>query len=303
MESPTKKPPQGADDIDLGPILNKIGRALNSANEKANLGWRKLVGRKYLIAVCCLIGIALGILVYVLIPPKYEASITLTAKLVPLHFFAERVNGLDALAKEGSTKRLSAELGITNAVAEKISDFKIDQVGSTQDSLLNSIPFRITVGARSNDIYDELQPAIITYLENNEYSTKRRTVATNHLLALKQQLLVEMSELDSLKELMAQNIAPRASAGGFIFGEPLDPLNVYREKLALYERLLKTENELKYVNNIELVNGFLPKGKPASPKLFQLVGYAFLITLVLGILIALALPLSGKNRDTKVEVM
>lgn len=278
------------DEIDLSPLFKKLDKVINKASRTTSRFWKIIRLRSYIIAVFILVGIGVGVLLYTTAKPVYNSSVTLTSSILPLEFCKDIVDNLNTLAAENNHDLLSKKLNISTSAASDIVGFEFIYLHPYLDSIVKGHPFRVEVEVYDNAVLNDVQQGMVALLENNNYTKERRERGIAKLQLLRDKLDLELKQMDSLKQAIAQSIIPRGSGSGLIYGEPLDPVNVYKEIINLYERKLTVENELSFMNSIHVVNDFLPRGNPDSPVLLKNILYGAIIGLILGIFIVLLIP-------------
>lgn len=190
-------------------------------------------------------------------------------------YCADEIENLNQIIKDKTPDLLAEHLKINNQVAgalKKIEfdnyDERLNELYDEKDTIVLGLPFKIRVYSYDNTVFKELQTALVKHLENNEYSLKRKMIKINNIHALKEKINKDMKDLDSLKFTIAANMTPRGTENGFVFGQPLDPLNTFREGIRLYKEELDLNTSLELIDNIQVIQDFTPRAKPYSPRLF-----------------------------------
>ncbi|HEY4651194.1 MAG TPA: hypothetical protein VIG72_07255 [Pontibacter sp.] len=138
----------------------------------------------------------------------------------------------------------------------------------------------------NKDMFDTMEESITNYLENNRYFVKQKKIKQRQLESLISKYKEDISSIDSVKTTAARLRGP---ANGFVYGEPLDPTNLYRESVNMYQQQVQLESELERIDILQVVVGFTPQSRPAWPVLptFLMVGAAggFLLGLIVSLII------------------
>jgi hypothetical protein len=147
--------------------------------------------------------------------------------------------------------------------------------------------FKITLTLRSVQHLDSIQWALINYLENNEYSIKRKEAKRKALEAMKANLNYKLQSLDSLKKIVNSSIIPRSEGKGIILGEPIDPVSIYQAEVAYYREQLNIDQALATIDNIEVIQPFFKFNQTNYPRYNWIMAWCFLASLVIASLVIL----------------
>ncbi len=207
---------------------------------------------------------------------------------------SEMIQRLDDYANDKTPELLAKKLDIDSETAKGVSKIEFDNFDTKlfekykdKDTVVLGLPFRVKIYVSDNKFLNSLQPAIINYLEKNPYVIEQKNIWIENTRLIKQKLQKEQVELDSLKKTVANHLAPRGTQGGFVFGQPLDPLNIYREGIGLFKEELDYNSQLVLNSkNIRVYSNFEIREKPYRPKKSISMGVGAIAGLVLGFLIA-----------------
>ncbi len=242
------------------------------------------------------LGIGLGFWTCSILRPVYIASISLSSKILTNDFCADLIDNLNEIANDGSHELLAKRLKIDVSIAKEIkkiefSNFneKLSKMYDDRDTVVLGIPFKIFVYSYSNRIFDSVESAIVNYLENNKYALKRKEIKKQNLESLRSKLSIELIMLDTLKKNISENILPRGTNNGFVFGQPIDPINVYKAGIEMYRNDLSLREELQLIDGIQVVDSFSPREEPDSPKLWKMTAAGVALSLLFAFLIAFRL--------------
>jgi hypothetical protein len=284
------------DEIDLRVILNSIKHFFVGIGTLLNNLFLLCKKRKTLIGSFCILGIALGLLLYFQSKPVYIASTTLSSATLRNDFCADLVQDLQSIVRDNTPERLAEKLKINVSSARQIKkiefsnyDEKLQERFKDKDTVVLGLPFKINVSAYSNTVFDTIQTAIVQYLENNEYALKRKEIRKIEIQLMRNKLSREIHDLDSIKNIVTNNMLPRGVNSGFVFGQPIDPVNIYREGIKLFRDDLDLNKELILIDNIEVISGFSPRDKPDFPVRWKTTFAGAVIGLLFGIFIAIIL--------------
>jgi predicted transcriptional regulator len=158
-----------------------------------------------------------------------------------------------------------------------------------KDTTASAFKIYLTVNdASSIPIIEE---GLKNFLENNEYSLKRKQAKRQTLEAMKNDYIQKIKGLDSLKDILNTTIVPRSNGQGVILGEPISPIDAYALMQKFYQGQKEIEEQLMLLQNIEILQPFLKIKASNYPDYNKIFFYSVLIGLVLALLIA---PLAGR---------
>jgi len=153
--------------------------------------------------------------------------------------------------------------------------------------------FRISLITSGKEDVKEIQSGIVSFLENNEYSLKRKEARLNSLRALNADFLIKLGSLDSLKKLVNSSIVPRSSGQGIILGEPINPIGVYQTESVYLKAILKNNEDLLLSDNIEILQPFLLPDDYNYPNFERLFLTSMAVVLVIALIVT---PVLGTKR-------
>jgi hypothetical protein len=146
--------------------------------------------------------------------------------------------------------------------------------------------FRLNLIVKSKADITEVQKGLQYFLENNEFSLKRKEAKRKTLEALKNNFIIRGKSLDSLKGIVNSFLIPRGVEQGSMLGEPVSPIQTY------YRQQLDIEAELALLNNIEIVQPFFRINNSNYPDFNELFFYSLFIAFLIAVIVT---PLIGKK--------
>ncbi len=290
------------DEIDLGYVLSKIGSAFRSLYRKFVYAVFLLPKRPLLSSVLILAGVVIGCLPHFLSPRQYRSGMTVISKELKNDLCKELITSLNEIASDGNTAELSRRLNIDEDAARQVVEFKYKELfkpASSADTIPLATPFRVEAVVLRNTVVDTLERGIVYFLEHNQYALRKRKERETALVALAAKLNGEISQLDSLKMVVAQSLVPTSRSGsGFFYGQPVDPVNVYREGITLYKDELDIKAQLNIMENIQVLDGMAVRLNASNLPLSSfVVGGLFIgFALAAGVGLLLDLVKAAKNR-------
>ena len=297
------------EEVDVRLIYHKIKQLFSSFFHSLinfTVGIITMLRKRWgLILISFLIGIGIGFGIYYNTRPVYSSTLVLTSTVLRNDFCFDMINSLDQLVKEKAYDPLAKKLGMPVASARSIKGLDIDNYDEklkkkydNKDTIVLGLPFKIKAYAYTNTVFDTLQQALVKYLENNDYSLKRKKIKIETTEMLRAKLASEIRQVDSLKFVVASGSAPRGNQGGFVFGQPIDPLNMFHEGINLFKEDLNLYTSLSLIENIQVVQDFSLVTKPSFPKLRYNLPLGGLIGLLAGLIVAFYLEAKKRKRDT-----
>lgn len=297
-ERDRKRTRDNQDEIDLAFIFEQIGRFFQRIGQGILYTLRAIQQHLIFVTLVVLIGAGLGFAAYSVTKPYYVSSMTLVLSDIRNEFVENQLNNLAEMIREDNVVAVSSSLDISPEAASQIKDMhfsNLDQDRIAEDSILQGSPFRIELSLYDNALFETMEPAITNYLENNRYFLKQKLIRQRGIESLIFKIRNDIATLDSLKTNVS---SPRGPVNGFVYGEPIDPTNLYRESMALYEEQVKLQAELEQIDIIEVVNAFTPRFRPTGPNLVKYVIIGGAIAFFIGVIGALALE--GRRRSKEI---
>jgi hypothetical protein len=284
------------DEIDLRVIYHSIKDVFSRI-------WNYLVSlfsiatrRWKLVTFFLLLGSGAGIGLFWITRPTYISTLTLASNLLTNDFCSDIVQELELIIEDDSPALLAQKLKIDPNSAKEIKriefynyDEKLKEKYKDKDTVVLGRPFKIKVHASRNTVFDTLQQALVNYLENNPYALKRKEIKKQENVLMREKLSNEIKQLDSLKNVVAGNLLPRGTQSGFVFGQPIDPVTIYREGISFFQKQLDLTKEMVLIDNIQVITDFSARIKPDSPKLSKMITAGGAAGLLFGILFAFIL--------------
>jgi hypothetical protein len=220
----------------------------------------------------------------------------LTSSTLTNDYCSDQIENLELIIQDRTPELLAKKLNISIADASAIRSLEFDnydeqlkKLYKDKDTVVLGRPFRIITIAYNNTVFDTLQKALVSYLEHNEYALKRKNIKLMNLQLMKSKIDVQLKQIDSLKSVVTANLTPRGSVSGFVFGQPIDPVNVYKQEIDLVKDKLEIDKEISLIDNIQVVQDYSPREVPDNPKLKKLMIAGFLFFGFLSLLVAFRL--------------
>ncbi|PTX14338.1 subunit length determinant protein [Pontibacter mucosus] len=284
------------DELDLRYLLDKIGKGFGAIHRKFRFLIQSVRNRYLLIILFTLVGLGVSYLVVRSTKPYYSSSMTLVLAEIRNQFVENQLQRLSIMIQEDNYQAVAEELDISSETARQIKEMafsNLDQDIIAEDSVLTGSPFEIQLTLYNPVYFNSLEPAIANYLESNRYFFKQKLIKQREVERMISKLKEDITAMDSVKKAV---VSPRGPVNGFVYGQPLDPANLFRESISMYQKQVELEGDLEQLDNIQIVNGFTPRLRPTGPNLLKYLLIGGLIAFLISISIALILE-SRRRRE------
>ncbi|WP_299701023.1 hypothetical protein [uncultured Pontibacter sp.] len=151
---------------------------------------------------------------------------------------------------------------------------------------MTTFPFRIELALYDRQLFDTMEVALVRYLGNNKFFANQKKIKQQEVENMISKLKREVASIDSMKTSVSE---PRGPVNGFVYGQPIDPTNLYKESISMYKELVRLEADRERMSSVQVVSGFVPRLRPTGPSLKKYMGIGGLIGLIVGITVALNL--------------
>lgn len=262
------------DEIDLRFVYKKI-KGFFSSIWSFILNTLQLSLRKWkLILLFSIIGVCVGAGLFFIIRPVYSSTLIVSSNTLTNDYCSDIINNIELIIKDNSPELLAKKLKIDVSSAKEIKELEFDnydeklkKIYKDKDTIVLGRPFKINAYTFSNTVFETLQKALVKYMENNEYALKRKEIKIANLNNLRAKIKTDIHQLDSLKFVVVSNMLPRGTQNGFVFGQPIDPMNMFKEEIILFKEDLLINKDLELSDNIQVIQDFYPREKPNYPRL------------------------------------
>lgn len=288
-----------SDEIDLRELLKPLIAVRNAV-----LSYLRRLNRSkwWILAFVTLIAIA-AFIVRPMIPRYYRTEAIFVSHTLDASLCSSLLNSLSEFQKDDRNKLvLARQWGISEKAVESIYSINAEPnakfIQLDNQDTLRSI-FTVELIVKDNLHIPEIQQGIISYLENNEYATKRKSAKRRTLELENQNYELEMKSLDSLKQIVNNSIIPRGSGNGIILGEPIDPVRVYQAGDSFYKAFLQNLEKLAIKEDIEVIQSFLSPSYYNYPNSRKALLLIIALAILLAIIIIPFIPQLSDHQPTK----
>lgn len=269
------------DEFDIEVMASKLWRIQKRLWYKLFFPFRVILSKPIRLIILLIAGVALSFIARYTIPPVYKTSIIIKPANFTEYTYLSMLSDLHVLLKDENMVDLARKLNLTEEQCDKLED--------VESNVIYRNPFRkdtisaVEIFIYSKDAYliDTLQYRLLdTYLNGSPYYRKLYAIRMDELNSMEERLLHDLKENDSLKKVVTASAFPR-NAGGFVYGEPLDPLKIYESGLKLYEQLLVVKGQKKFSESFELVKPGIVRLKPYFPRMVWLLPASTVLALII----------------------
>ena len=244
--------PQSTDEIDVSLVLLKISEVLSRS--------------RVFVALTVITGVALGFAYSHLRKPHFESSLVIESRMLNYPLGNSLITTLQRLIDESNYSSLKEKLEIQTDQVSKIKSIEAIELrdGSSAKDL-EKIPatmIKIDVQVYNTEILPQLENGIINHLEKNPYVKKRVAIQKANLQTLQERIRSELDQLDQLKASLYQDIVNQSKQTNITV---IDPANVFKELIELYETELETRSQLELINNIQVIESFTSFKRSIKP--------------------------------------
>lgn len=290
------------DEIDLGLVYQAIKRLLVSLWDSITSLFLITQKRWPLVLIFSLLGIGGGIGLFMISKPTYISTLTLSSNVLTNDFCSDIIHDLELIVEDQTPKLLAQRLKMDTGVANEIKriefynyDEQLKDKYKDKDTIVLGRPFKVRLFTSKNNVFEPFQKALVDYLENNEYALKRKEIKKAENKQMREKLNSSIYQLDSLKKSLSSNLMPRGNPSGFVFGQPIDPVNVYKEAILFFQKELDLSKEAILIDNIQVISDFSARDKPDSPRIWKTTSAGGCAGLLFGVFLAAMLERRKKN--------
>ena len=283
-----KQQPNNSEEIDLLYFFNPLIKGFR-------IYFQKLQRNVFLFLGILLVCIATGFCLRFFLP-KYFKTNAIFVSYLPAGVSTSMINDLQNLIDDNkNTSELAELLKIPPSSAgaiKSLSTQTIDSLSYMNKRDTTASAFKIYLTVKDAGAIPIIQEGLKKFLENNEYSLKRKEAKRQTLEAMRNDYIQKIKGLDSLKDILNTTIVPRSNGQGVILGEPISPIDAYALMQRFYQGQKEIEEQLMLLQNIEILQPFLKIRVSNYPNYNKIFFYSVFIGLTLALLIT---PLAGKS--------
>jgi hypothetical protein len=256
------------DEFDIELLAKKIARVTRKFFSSLFFPVRLILSKPYRLVAFLFAGVLAALGLFYTITPMYKASFLMKPVNKGDLYFMNLLMDVGNLINDHDYEGASYYLKLDENTCSKINRISVDLIRRNKytDS---ADAANVYIATTDRSLFDTIQASLLHYLENTDYYQKIRLLRERDIEDMRTKLTNDINEIEELKKSLTAS-APR-NAGGFVYGEPVNPVIVYEEALSLYRQQMDLKWKANFVNNFQLVKGCIPSKKPASPKLPNLL--------------------------------
>lgn len=287
------------DEIDLMSILRMLQRLMNNVIKGVRYLIHALLSHFIYVSLIMALCLGIGYALYSLTKPFYTSSMTLMLANIRNEFIEDEFNKLSDMILEKNSEAIATRLNISTAAAKEIKEmsfYNVELARMPEDSIMAAFPFRIELSLYDRQLFDTMEVALVRYLGQNKFFARQKKIKQQEIENMISKLKSEIASIDSMKTNVSE---PRGPVNGFVYGQPVDPTNLYKESISMYKQLVRFEADREQLSNVQVVSSFVPRLRPTGPSLKKYLAISGLIGLVIAGVLALRLE-SRKKRYKQV---
>jgi len=263
MNIENKAPSAQSEDIDL---LVLIERSISF--------FRKY---RWIYIIAILLGLGLGLYSYFTIPTVYKSRLIAHSSILTNQEQIQIIDNWNSLLKRHEYAQIAERFNCSENLISKLKNIEGTEIQKVF-SAVNPNGFYIDVDITDNSILPELQKGIVYGLENGDYIKGRIEYKRARLKEMIAKITIEVIKLDSTKNEIENIISGKEKISSSLI---IDVANINKQLIDINEKLLFFQEELKFTNGIEVLQGFSKFTNPVGPHLTVLLGLGVILTLSL----------------------
>ncbi len=236
-----------------------------------------------LILAYTVIGLLVAGGLFMLLQKQYSSRLILHSVILTNQEEIEIIQTWRELLKKKEYATLARIMNSDEKTLRKLSRISSDEI---QKLYIQNNPngFVVNVLVKDTGILDELQRGIVHGLEASEYVSARVALKKANLIEMIEKVKIEITKLDSTKANVENiiNNKNRSSPGLMI-----DVSGINSQLIGLNEKLLGFQEGLRFVNAVQVLQGFSKLSKPDEPKLVKTLFLGGIIGLFIGYMVSL----------------
>lgn len=268
------------DEFDIEVLFEKLNRINKKIWIKLTFPFRVLFFNTKIFLITLIMCGAVSALLRFTLPKFYSATFIYEPTFKTDLFHLNLLNDLDILLKENNSTGVAKILHVDETLASKVNRSKVEVQFKNEYRKDSITSVEVFIIAEDNTVFDTLQQAILQYLASSPHYKKLHDMRLAELNTMEEKLLQDIEYNDSLKRTLAANTTPRGN-GGFVYGEPIDPVRVYESGISLTQKLISIRSQKQFINNFELVKPVVAKNKPYFPRFILLFPALFGLCLII----------------------
>ena len=296
------KPALQDDEFDIESLIYKLFLLFKKGLNWLLFPFKLLFTKPKRLGIIVIILFAVAVIIRYTAPPIYKSTFVLKPANPTDQNFAGSIIDIKSLIKDDDYEELASLLKLDLATCENLFAVEYDITKkNTFYKYVDSInAINITLYSYNRNLFDTFQKAIYNYIENSDYYLKGKNLRIETINELERKLNKDMSDIDSLKQSLTRNAVPR-TAGGFVYGEPINPMNVYEKAILIYKEQLSLRYQSNYIESFELVKKCNKTRKRHWPRLSVLLPSALALAVIIHLIFGLV-EINRKKKDATTPI-
>ncbi|MBI2968188.1 MAG: hypothetical protein HYY40_10300 [Bacteroidetes bacterium] len=291
------------DEINLAESFSFINRFFSSLYRGCSAFSSFLLKNIYLLSIFFILGAGGGFFHLKFSKPVYHADLILRSNYADNDFVAEILDNIQQYIDDKSYGLLAQKFNMDSVDVRKVkkiyfSNFNVKLAERVEDgdTIVQGLPFRLNVCVTDYTLFDTLKTAIVSYLEKNSMISEEIKLRKRNTQLIINKIDKQLKDLDTLKVVIADHLIPRGNQNGFVFGQPLDPLNAYREAISLYKEELDISTDyIRTEKGFRVIRDFEVREKPYRPILRISLPVGGIVGFFAGLIVAFFLSTRRKG--------
>ncbi len=236
--------------------------------------------RKHLF-VGIVVGVTFGIIFWMVATPEYSSKLVGYSETLSDKRIKDEISDITLLFKFKDHEAISKMLGMSINNVKKVKSVECFTDLELTKSIKNPETFfTIQAVVYDNLILDTLEKALCNYLENNEYVHVRKMNSLDNYYTMINKINIERLYIDSLKSLVLVKLNDKDNRTMNLVGANLNVLS--ETSLGLQGRLIDQKNNIKFIDDVNIIKKFKPITKPIHPRGFVSILFGLIFGLVAG---------------------
>lgn len=240
--------PQENDEVNLLDLFKRVFLSIRNAIQRLLFFSAK---NFFAIVIFTALGAGSGFLYYKFAQPIYSDELVLSSNYLQNDYCAEIIQDLQDYVEDKTPELLAQKLEIDAETARSIHkiqydnfDEKLIEKYKDKDTVVLGLPFRVKIFVKNYKAFEVIEPALLNYFERNPVSAELKNIQMTTAKLMIEKIRKEITALDSLKKDAAKYLIPKGPQNGLVFGQPLDPVTIFKQAMDLYKEELFNSSEL-----------------------------------------------------------
>ena len=278
-------------------------QSANTNNNSDDLDLAALIVRGYnfmrryfwIIAGAAITGLVCGIMLYISLQKVYSSKMFVESSLLSNEEEMQLIENWDNLLNRDGYPLLARYLDCDPQMLSQLQHINTQPIPQAPG---NTSAFIIEVLVKDTAVVEPLERAILHGLENSDYVRQKVQTKKANLLELIASTQAELAHLDSTRRSITEILTDKRKSSSPLMVN-ISEMNT--AMVALREKLLTYQENLKFANDIQVLQDFVKTKRPKEPRLSILVVCGFGLGLFIGLSLALYKSFRAKYLPARVR--